>query len=195
MKLNFSKWYTYLLVFAPILALLLFQIISEFAEVPYGISFGIICLLILLGLFVCYLTQFYIGVSYFKATGQNKYIFVGIGLVALLFILLAIYATIYGWSGYEKMHRTRPISRGSQKADILLNAILALSLYTVITYSIVNNLLIRWSYKRLLPENKESYFKGKFLQPMKRVVRVSLLLYVIAIVVGLVQEIIRMQKI
>lgn len=195
MKLNFGRWYTYLLVFAPILALIIFQIVSPLTDISYGTTFGTTCMLATLGIFTCYLTQFYLATAYFKATDQRNRLYTYISMIALLFLSLAIYSVIYGWMDYEQMRRSGPISNTSKSISIVVNVISVLFIYTLVTYSILNNIIVRWNFNRLSADIKTPSLKSKFLLPMTRIVRISLLLYSIAIVIELVQDIFRIQKV
>jgi hypothetical protein len=60
--------------------------------------------------------------------------------------------------------------------------------YTAVTYLLVNNNILRWNLSKIQEQEIKSTLKQKYLLPLKRIVRISFVLYLIVLVTSITME-------
>ncbi|MBV8389560.1 MAG: hypothetical protein JO080_07170 [Mucilaginibacter sp.] len=185
MRLDFNKWQSYLIVFAPIIILEIFNIASDILNMPYDLAFTVSSLLFFAGTLVCYGAQFYVGLRFFRQSQQGNLVFVIICSIPLLFIAYTCMYIVYNWHGLLNVQRAM-LSPQKQKLSDVISFWLAG--YTAVTYLLVNNNIIRWNLSKVQEPEIKSSLKQTYLLPLKRIVRISFALYVITVVTSIILE-------
>ncbi len=170
-KINFNKWYTYVILFSPIIFAWFIARHPILQSISYGTKQAITFVLVNVEISSLYLLQLYFAYHILQLLNKKAVLFYINNFPILVFYLILLVWVLWHIPDYSRMAETP--ERKDKELDLMSYILIILFFYGLVNFLLINNLSIRYFLKSANTELKQNLI-DEYFNPMKRIVRISI---------------------